>query len=223
MRYIALATDGDGTITDDGRMTDPLIRAMERFREAGGQLFLVTGESSVELAAFPRLDLFDHIVAENGAVLLNSKLGDERVLCEAHPAPVVEALRQFGASELKSGRIAVSTKEDERRVREALARQNLDWEVIRNRRDLLILPRGINKATGLAAALANFKLKPESVAAVGDAENDCAMIEFCGLGAAVANAVDLLKNCADVVLRGRCDRGVIELIEGLLRGEFPGK
>src|SRR4051812_23521989 len=184
-------------------MADEVARALERFRGAGGRLFLVTGETIEDLAAFPRIDLFDHIVAENGAVLFNHKLGEQRILIDASPKPVVEALREISASEVKSGQVIVSTKENEARVHETLARRNLNWLTIHNRSDLLLLPRGVNKATGLAAVFEQFNLAANRVAAIGDAENDRAMVELCGLGAAVANAVPLLKDHARVVTRGR--------------------
>jgi hydroxymethylpyrimidine pyrophosphatase-like HAD family hydrolase len=196
-----------------------VVSALKRYRAAGGRLFLVTGETVEDLATFPQIDLFDHIVAENGAVLFNANLGDERVLSEADPVPVIEAFREIGATEVKSGRVVVSAKEDKRRIQEALARRNLNWKVIRNRGDLLILPRGIDKASGLAALLVEFDLAAHNVAAIGDAENDRPMIEFCGLGAAVANAVPILKANARMVTRGRAGRGMIELIEAILRDD----
>jgi hydroxymethylpyrimidine pyrophosphatase-like HAD family hydrolase len=221
MRYTAIATDGDGTLMEHRRLEEDVARALKRFRAAGGRLFLVTGETIEDLANFPQIDLFDHVVAENGAVLFNSNLGDERVLCVSNPAPVVNALREISAREVKAGRVVVSTKEDERRIREALARRNLNWQIIRNRGDLLLLPWGVNKATGLAAILEQFDLAPDQVAAIGDAENDRAMIEYCGFGVAVSNAVPILKEHARMVTRGRAGHGMIELIDAILRDDVP--
>ena len=53
---------------------------------------------------------------------------------------------------------------------------------------LFCLP-GIDKATGLAAALAELNLSAAETVAVGDAENDAAMLTACGQGVAVANAL----------------------------------
>jgi hydroxymethylpyrimidine pyrophosphatase-like HAD family hydrolase len=221
MRYLALATDGDGTLTEDGRISADLADAFKRYRAAGGRAILVTGETIEDLATFADIELFDRVVAENGAVLFNHQLGDERVLADESPTSVVNAWRTVAEREVKSGRVVVSTKEVERRVREILAQRNLRWQIHRNREDLLLLPRGIDKATGLAAALREFNLSPDQVAAIGDAENDCAMIDFCGLGVAVANAVPVLKECARMVTRGRAGRGVIELIDAILGGDVP--
>jgi hydroxymethylpyrimidine pyrophosphatase-like HAD family hydrolase len=45
-------------------------------------------------------------------------------------------------------------------------------QVIFNKGAVMILPTGINKATGLAAALSDLKLSPHNVVGIGDAEND---------------------------------------------------
>jgi hydroxymethylpyrimidine pyrophosphatase-like HAD family hydrolase len=36
----------------------------------------------------------------------------------------------------------------------------------------MVLPSGVNKATGLMAALSELELSPHNVVAIGDAEND---------------------------------------------------
>jgi hypothetical protein len=78
------------------------------------------------------------------------------------------------------------------------------------------LPAGINKATGLNAALANLKLSPHNVIGVGGAENDFAFLKECGCSAAVANAQDALKQLVDIVLSENYGRGVAELIERII-------
>jgi hydroxymethylpyrimidine pyrophosphatase-like HAD family hydrolase len=91
MRYVALATDGDGTLTEHGQIEPSVAAALCQFRNAGGRVFLATGETITDLAQFPHIDLFDRIVAENGAVLFSPNLGNERVLCDDDPQPVVRA------------------------------------------------------------------------------------------------------------------------------------
>jgi hydroxymethylpyrimidine pyrophosphatase-like HAD family hydrolase len=99
---------------------------------------------------------------------------------------------------------------------QVIRRFNMDWNTVRNRDDLLVLPRGINKASGLAGVLQGAGIPPELVAAIGDAENDISMIEFCGLGVAVGNAVPELKEVAKLVTRGHSGQGVVELAEQIL-------
>jgi hydroxymethylpyrimidine pyrophosphatase-like HAD family hydrolase len=85
----------------------------------------------------------------------------------------------------------------------------------------MVLPPGVNKATGLKASLADLQLAPHNVVGVGDAENDWAFLSICGCSAAVANAVPSLKQSVDIVLANDDGAGVIELIDHLQGGELP--
>jgi hydroxymethylpyrimidine pyrophosphatase-like HAD family hydrolase len=54
----------------------------------------------------------------------------------------------------------------------------------------------------------------KDVIAVGDNQNDVPMIKATGLGVAVSNAVDELKEAADYITKNDCDHGAIkEVIE----------
>jgi hydroxymethylpyrimidine pyrophosphatase-like HAD family hydrolase len=221
MDYLALASDGDGTLTRGGHLGEETRRALERLRDAGYTLVLTTGESSKDLAGFPHLELFDRVVAENGAALYRPDSGAERLLSKPAPPELTRALRKAGVHPLKVGRVIVATIcSQERKVRAALGGLVLDWQVVRNCKDLMVVPPGVNKATGLAAALRELRLPPARVVGVGNAENDADLLEFCGLGVAVANAAPELKGRADLVTRHGVGRGVVELIERLLAGEL---
>ena len=97
----------------------------------------------------------------------------------------------------------------------------LDLQVILNKRAVMILPTGIDKATGLLAALDELGLAPRDVVGVGDAENDLAFLDACGRAVAVANALPAVKARADLVTAADHGAGVIELI-GRLLDETPG-
>ena len=69
MRYQALATDYDGTIADDGVVDELTLAALARLRDGARRLILITGRDLADLRrVMPRLDLFDLVVAENGAL-----------------------------------------------------------------------------------------------------------------------------------------------------------
>jgi hydroxymethylpyrimidine pyrophosphatase-like HAD family hydrolase len=102
-------------------------------------------------------------------------------------------------------------------VLEAIRTFGLELQVIFNKGSVMILPSGVNKATGLKRTLKVLGIPPEEVIGVGDAENDHALLEFCGLSAAVANALPALKERANLVLASAHGEGVTELI-GLVLG-----
>ncbi|MEH2406443.1 HAD family hydrolase [Nostoc sp.] len=89
-----------------------------------------------------------------------------------------------------------------------------------NKDALMVLPSGINKATGLAAALDEMQLSSENVVGIGDAENDHDFLNFCGCSVAVANALPTLKERVDFVTNGSRGDGVIELIEKLITSDL---
>ena len=83
----------------------------------------------------------------------------------------------------------------------------------------MVLPSGVNKATGLTAALAELGISALQAVGVGDAENDHSFLNLCACAAAVDNALPALKETADVVLKGDHGAGVAELIDRLLTNE----
>lgn len=84
----------------------------------------------------------------------------------------------------------------------------------------MILPSGINKGTGLMAALEELELSPHNVIGFGDAENDHAFLSLCELSVALANALPAIKERADVVTVADHGKGVEEVIEQILKDEM---
>ena len=84
MRYLALASDYDGTLAHDGSVDEEAIQSLERLVHSGRKVILVTGRELPELESiFPRLDLFARVVAENGALLYNPATEEQRRLAKA--------------------------------------------------------------------------------------------------------------------------------------------
>src|SRR5262249_14247525 len=101
MRYLALATDYDGTLAHDGQVDEATLEALERFRDSGRHLILVTGRELEELlGVFPQIDLFERVVAENGALLYRPAGREQKYLGEPPPPALVEAIRKKGVSPL---------------------------------------------------------------------------------------------------------------------------
>ena len=222
MNWRILACDYDGTLAHDGVLTEPTAMALDQFRVAGGRLLMVTGRELPDLQGVCGvLDKFEWIVAENGALLYRPADGFTRLLCEPASAELAQKLAQAGAQPLSVGRAIVATREPYEQVAAELIKElGLELQIIFNKGAVMILPTGVNKATGLTAVLSSIKVAPEDVAAIGDAENDRALLAMCGLGVAVSNAVPKLKEHADVVTKGARGDGVVELIGRLLGGEL---
>jgi HAD superfamily hydrolase (TIGR01484 family) len=214
MYFIALATDYDGTLATDGAVEPQTLDALRRFRETGRKSIMVTGRELPDLKrVFPDLPVFDRVVAENGALIYAPSTEEERMVAPAASEALVARLRGE-AVPLSVGRSIVATwKPHETSVLNAIRDLGLELQIIFNKNAVMVLPAGVNKASGLAAALADLGLSAHNVVGIGDAENDHAFLSTCGLAVAVENALPVLKREADIVTTGSRGQGVRELME----------
>ncbi len=221
MRYHALACDYDGTLATQGRVEQECLEALERLRASGRKLILVTGREIPDLlSVFQGVSLFDRVVAENGGVLYHPETREERPLCAPPPAEFVDLLKNRGINH-SVGRVIVATREPNQfPVIQAIQDLGLELHVILNKGAVMVLPSGINKATGLRAALDELGLSPHNVIGAGDAENDHAFLDLCEFSVAVANALPSLKKHANYVTRGERGAGITELIGVILAGDL---
>jgi len=217
--FLALAADYDGTIAHDGAVDHQTIHALKEFKASGRRLILVTGRELPHLKrAFPELEVFDRVVAENGALIYDPASERERSLAPPPPAAFVDKLEERKIAPLSIGRTIVATWEPhEAAVLEIIRDLGLELNIIFNKGAVMVLPPGINKSAGLEAALAQLELSAHNVVGVGDAENDHAFLQSCGCAAAVANALPMLKASADIVLSGERGAGVVELVDRIRR------
>jgi hydroxymethylpyrimidine pyrophosphatase-like HAD family hydrolase/energy-coupling factor transporter ATP-binding protein EcfA2 len=227
-RYQALATDYDGTLARHGRVDERTVAALRAFLATGRRLIMVTGrELSELLTVCPYTDLFEWIVAENGALLYRPSTKEEKPLADPPPPQFLEALTSRNVQPISCGRVIVATWEPhERAVLEAIRDLGIEWNVIFNKGAVMVLPTGVNKATGLAAALKEMGLSPHNVVGVGDAENDHACLKMCEFSAAVANALPAVKDTADWAMTGDHGDGVSQLIQAVIEDDlarFDGK
>jgi len=224
MECLVLCCDYDGTIAVAGRLRDEMIAALERLNRSGRRAILVTGRQLEDVRQLcPRLDLFVKVVAENGAVLYDPATLETILLAEPPPVELVEKLKTRVAP-LDIGRVIIATNEShDRTLLEVIRALGLEWQIIFNKGAVMALPAGINKASGVAAALQALGISARNAAAVGDAENDHAMIAHCEWGVAVANALPALKDRADFVTPGAGDAGAMELIDEIVNTDLAAR
>jgi HAD superfamily hydrolase (TIGR01484 family) len=222
MRYRVLATDYDGTLAHDGVVTESTVAALDRFRAAGRRLLMVTGREIDDLKQVCQvLDRFDWVIAENGALLYSPASSETRLLCAPPNPQLVERLRAARVQPFSVGHAIIATREPyETVVIEIIKELGLEVQVIFNKGAVMVLPIGVNKASGLKAAMSEMEIESDGIVGVGDAENDHAFLELCRVGAAVANALPVLKGRADLVTSGARGDGVAELIDHILANDL---
>ncbi|MGH8719988.1 MAG: HAD-IIB family hydrolase [Burkholderiales bacterium] len=217
MRYHVLACDYDGTLASDGRVFPETVEALKRVRGSGRKLVLVTGrELDQLLEVFPEIELFERVVAENGALLYCPTTRKEKILGNPPPREFAAALKARGVP-ISQGRVIVATWEPhEVTTFEVIRDLGLELQVIFNKGAVMVLPSGVNKASGLAAALAELRLSAHNTLGIGDAENDHAFLSLCECSVAVANALAITKKHADYVTEKERGGGVVELTQTLI-------
>jgi len=217
-KYSALATDYDGTIAQHGDVTKSTHAALLRWKDAGRKLILVTGRELPDIQKVcPFTNSFDCIVGENGALLYWPASGQKKILADPPPAEFIQCLRAQGVSPLSFGEVIVATRETYRGVvLEVIEELGFKLKVILNKGAVMVLPTGVDKATGLMEAAKAMNLALSDIAGVGDAENDHAFLTLCGYSAAVGNALGFLKKEVHYVTKATHGAGVEELIDKLL-------
>ena len=218
-RYHVLASDYDGTLARHGQLTDGTKTALERLKATGRKVLMVTGRRVDDLLTVcPDLSPFDCIVAENGAVLYFPATREFHPLAESPPPIFADMLRERGVPDVATGKVIVATWSPyETVVLQVIRDLHLEMQVIFNKGAVMVLPSGVNKGTGLLAALAKMRLSGHNVVAVGDAENDHALLSTAECGVAVGNALPMLKERADLVTKADHGEGVEEVAQRLIR------
>ncbi len=224
MRYHVLAADYDGTLAHHGRIDEATWAALHRLRDSGRKAVMVTGRQVEDLLTLlPEPELFARIVAENGAVVYDPATRESHALAEPPPARFIGELRARGVDRIAVGRVIVASWEPHQHtILHAIRDLGLELQLIFNKGAVMVLPTGVNKATGLAAALAELGLSLHNTVGVGDAENDHALVVACECGVAVANALPALKDKSDLVMTRDHGAGVAELVDHLIADDLGG-
>jgi hydroxymethylpyrimidine pyrophosphatase-like HAD family hydrolase len=224
MRYVVLAAGYDGTLARDGRCDERCIDALRELSATGRKLILVTGrELRRLLEIFPEARIFDFIVAENGAVLHRTATRQSEILGQAPPEILLQELRRRGIGPLAVGSSIVTTPASYlEQVREALRKLklHLDFELVTNDDTLLILPPGIDKASGMDEALRELGVSRHNLVAIGNAENDLPLLASAEHAVAVSNAAATVKQAADRVTDGAYCDGFLELARDLVASDL---
>ena len=84
----------------------------------------------------------------------------------------------------------------------------------------MVLPAGVNKASGMEHALRKLGLSPHEAIGIGDAQNDHSFLERCECAVAVANALPAIRELAAFTTAGEAGQGVAEVIDELIANDL---
>ncbi|HNT79012.1 MAG TPA: DUF5752 family protein [Anaerolineae bacterium] len=219
---IVLASDLDGTLAEEGKVSNETWKVLKQAKIAGITVILVTGRTLDSFVAEgPFAELCEAIVAENGAIVYFPRR-ETITLPFGHLDPRVLQRLEIMNVPLERGMVIAATvvPHDEailKALRDSKSSANVEY----NRDSVMLLPPGATKGTGLRYALTELGYSLHNVVACGDAENDRSLFEAVEMGVAVANAQPTLKAVADTVLDKPRGEGVQALLLDLLDGRTP--
>lgn len=82
-----------------------------------------------------------------------------------------------------------------------------------------IMPKGIGKQSALKKIAEKLGFTMNEVMAFGDAENDVEMLRQAGIGVAMGNGMDIVKEAANITTLSNMENGIGLAIEALLDGK----
>lgn len=223
MKLSLLALDYDGTIAQDGVLDPEVRKTIGELRSQGIAVIIATGRILEDLRRVAGdLHFADCIVGENGAVVEFPASGYSASFAKPPPRSFFEQLEHDGIP-FKAGQVIVDLDAGMApRVLAMIRRLELPLVLLFNRGRLMVLPQGISKASGVREALKILRLSPHNAVAIGDAENDHALLDTCEVGIAVGWGSEGLKAAADYVLPGDGPTSLAAYLSGLgKQGSLP--
>lgn len=221
MRYLAVACSYDQTVATDGRIDPATVAGLRRLVASGRHLILVSRRRVEDLLEVLPENLFAWIVAEHGGVLYDPARRAGRPLADPLPDRLVDALQERGVEPLAIGEVSVATDQaDEQDLGQAIETTGIDAGVVADKGMAVAVPVGVDKASGLAAALAELELSLHNVVGVGHGVSDLGFLDRCECGVAVANAPSEVADRCDLVTSQPGPAGLVELIDQLVADDL---
>ncbi|MFJ7727686.1 Cof-type HAD-IIB family hydrolase [Neobacillus sp. NPDC097160] len=232
-----VALDMDGTLlNNNGQISEANRLAIKAAQDKGIYVVLSTGRSLMTSREHAdALELTSYLVTVNGSEIWDEK----RELVERNlvKAELIEWMWQL-TKQHKTKFWAISTErnwhdempEDIKNIEWLKFGFNIDDDATRElilkeleakgefelsnsaMKNIEVNPFGINKAKGLSIVCSRLGIEMKHVMAVGDSRNDLMMIKEAGLGIAMGNAQDVVKEAADWVTATNEEDGVAQAI-----------
>jgi hypothetical protein len=216
----AVVVDIDGTLTDGSRrMSLDAVAALRRVDDSGVPVMLASGNVlPIAYAVSTYMGFSGPIVAENGGVVCHRQrvwvLGDgsEPRRAYEHLSGIMPVERLF-TDKWRETEVGLKETVDASAVREAL--EGFDVDVQSTGWAIHVMRKGVDKFAGIVKGCEVLGVPVDSVAAIGDSDNDTAMLGGCGWGIATANASDPTKAAASHVTDGSHGDGVLQALTWL--------
>lgn len=244
MNYRLLALDLDGTVlTKDGKITAETKLAISRAIAAGVVVILATGRGlHQDIEVFREALVLDTpmVLANGGEIWAGTGLILERHYLDKEDIRMlqevsIETKADFGGYSVENATDEMKIWTDEMfdfnwmtfsirhenpmafdELRKQLERSATLEVINSNPTSIDFSLKGITKESGVRRICEHLNIEMASVMAIGDNLNDLDLIKSAGLGIAMGNANDTLKQVADRVTASNEENGVAKAINRYL-------
>lgn len=122
-----------------------------------------------------------------------------------------ESLKEYGDEILKCI-IIDKDYEKLKLAKEELSKEEL--EVVSSfTNNIEVMSKGVSKGNAVGVLAKQYNISKEEVMCIGDSENDLSMIKFAGMGVAMGNGNELIKENSDYITDTNNEDGVAKAIE----------
>jgi HAD superfamily hydrolase (TIGR01484 family) len=234
--YKFIALDMDGTLLNrQQEISEQNLHWIKKAEDSGLIVSFATGRGRASSQPYwGAVSPLAPMVLSNGAEIWKNH--DELLARYTLPADQVPRLinlaKDYGAqywtlgncsddsSEVGDRCLKVGMHHEEREVIQELRAIVTSWDLVEVSAsapyNIELNRKGVTKAAGLAEVTQLLGIKPKEVVAVGDSLNDLAMIQWAGLGVAMANAEEPITEAADLITASNEEDGVARVIQLVL-------
>ena len=146
--------------------------------------------------------------------VLNKTLNENEKIKLLVVSDMNKAIEEYNGQILKGVCVDANHIEELIKARKELENLNMDIEIVSSWSDNFeIMKKGSSKGEAVEALTKYLGLKEDEVMCIGDSENDLSMIKYAGVGVAMGNAIERIKESADYITDTNVNDGVAKAIK----------
>ena len=229
--YRIIALDLDGTLLNSQRVVTPrTLDLLLRLQEEGHKIVISTGRpifGATKVAELLQLEKFGgYVMAYNGGVVQDWKtkeiiysnfLQHDAIKRNGLTFKKVDNFLKEVTYPISKCMIIGEPDSLHQLEERILDTHPTSFTVYRSEPFFLeVVPENINKATGLSVLLRHLIVPQSILIAFGDSYNDIPMIHFAGIGVAMGNAPQEVKDAADHIAPTNDEEGVAQVLASIL-------
>ncbi|WP_251898957.1 Cof-type HAD-IIB family hydrolase [Lactiplantibacillus paraplantarum] len=201
-----IVSDIDGTLVDDqGQLLPATIKGVQAAVAQGAQMVLASARSPKGMFGIAQqLGINSTMIAYNGALTATTDVNDQLTVyeqCAIQPR-VTDLAVWLKRTPTPVHKIMIMADPDViQAIEQRLMSDEFEQLAVYRSKDtyLEIVAAGVTKAAALIKLLQDDQVTPAEAIAFGDNFNDVAMLQTGGVGIAMANAPQAVKNAANTV------------------------